>query len=633
MASRNSLTPGDMPHPIARAQQLAWVAVVLILTILAITSFFNIKSQQINQQAHRQWHDYNAGVEQKSQLIGQIYQHLGYAGMIHHFKNAVLRRDPSYLQRAKHHLQAAVTAINDYRQVGEPEASEHHALNELENTIQHYATKIEHVRRMIAQGATAAEIDARVKVDDTPATEALNSLRAIWQRQYDETSNTFEHMFHEFLSLSRIANYTLPLYFLFSMIVIAIFMRLIFSLQRSHLQQQQSEQRACAIVNNSTEAIITVNGKGQIETFNPAACHLFGFEAEEAQGQNLSLLIPQRWRERHAEYVRSMARRRKKVIGLIREVEGQRKNGETFPLEISIAPITTGKSIHYMAICRDITQRKMLEQEQRKARKLAEQAQRDAEKASQAKSRFLSQMSHELRTPLNAILGFTQLLRLDPKHPLSHEQKQRITEIERAGQHLLELVDEVLDLAKIEAGQTQLSTRDLSASPLLQECQALISPHLQDNQLSLSLQIEQPSPWLHADPTRLKQVILNLLSNACKYNRQGGNIILSCQSNKSQGMVRIAVTDTGPGIAPDKQAQLFTAFDRLGAEHSNIEGTGIGLVISKQLIEQMHGRLGVINRPGQGCTFWVEVPAGQAHAQAATMTQESPRPQTAKAQK
>ncbi len=602
------------PDPLTQARRLALVAVLLILAVLAILTAFNLKSQAINSKAHTQWHHYSTGIERKSQLISRIHQHLGYAGMIHHFKNAVLRRDPAYLDQAGQHIEHALEAIAEYRALGTSTA-EIEALQAVDDTIDRYTEKIALIRQMIAAGADAHRIDTRVKVDDSAATAALASLRTIWRQNHEATESAFEQMFHDYLSLSRLSNYLQPLYFLFSVIVIAIFMRLINTLQHQHQQQLRSERRAAAIVDNSSEAIITIDDRGRIETFNPAASRLFGFQPADVLGQSVSLLMPECWRQRHEAYLADMQRRGGDVMGKVREVEGQRKDGSPFPLEISIAPIRDeySKRSRYLGICRDISQRKQIEREQQQARHLAEQARRDAERASKAKTRLLSQVSHELRTPLNAILGFAQLLRLDPRHPLSEAQAQRVDEIEQAGHHLLELVEELLDLARIESGHAQLQIEILPVDELLQDCLSLITPLANEQGLEVALAHDhRPGQRVRADAGRLKQVLLNLLSNACKYNRPGGKIHLRCQAAPQAGRLRISVSDTGQGIDPDKLDQLFTPFERLDAQERGIEGSGIGLVISKQLVEQMGGELDLINRPGQGCSFWLELPAAPA---------------------
>ena len=257
-----------------------------------------------------------------------------------------------------------------------------------------------------------------------------------------------------------------------------------------------------------------------------------------------------------------------------------------------------GKPLHMLGVVQDITCRKTAEVNLAFAKL-------EAENANRAKSQFLSSMSHELRTPMNAILGFTQLLETEK---LTEVQRESVEEISKAGYHLLNLINEVLDLSKIEAGHTDLSIEAVDLSSLLEECRALIGPLLDKFQVSVHLVKETCGiNMVRADSRRLKQALLNLLSNACKYNRAGGTVQIEC-SAMEDSWVRISVSDTGHGIPASLLDKLFLPFNRLGAESSSIEGTGIGLVITRQLIELMGGRVGVESRLDEGTTFWVELP-------------------------
>lgn len=235
-------------------------------------------------------------------------------------------------------------------------------------------------------------------------------------------------------------------------------------------------------------------------------------------------------------------------------------------------------------------------------------AKEEAEKASRAKSEFLSRMSHELRTPLNAVLGFAQLMESDPMHPLAQPQQENVGQIVRAGWHLLELINEVLDLSRIEAGRLALSLEDVPLGTMFEDCRSMIAPLADKRRITIEFPSgNREAPIVRADWTRLRQVLLNLLSNAIKYNVDGGSVTVGF-GRPEAGKVRISVTDTGPGIPKEKLDELFMAFNRLGAEKSGVDGTGIGLVIAKRMTELMHGTIGVDSDVGRGSTFWIELP-------------------------
>ena len=255
----------------------------------------------------------------------------------------------------------------------------------------------------------------------------------------------------------------------------------------------------------------------------------------------------------------------------------------------------------------DITERKAV-------REALLAAKEEAERANRAKSEFLSRMSHELRTPLNAVLGFAQLMQADAQEPLGAAQSARVQELMRGGRHLLSLINDVLDLARIEAGALHLQLEPVTLASLVQECAGMVRTMASERGIAIEIgtddeaDADTQSSRVMADPTRLKQVLLNLLSNAIKYNREGGKVQLSWRAT-AQGELLIEVSDEGPGLSESQQDRLFNAFERLDAAHSSVEGAGIGLALSKWLVELMQGRIGVRSVQGQGSVFWISLSA------------------------
>jgi signal transduction histidine kinase/CheY-like chemotaxis protein len=263
-----------------------------------------------------------------------------------------------------------------------------------------------------------------------------------------------------------------------------------------------------------------------------------------------------------------------------------------------------------------------IEEEVRQRSMELREAKEAADRANTAKSEYLSRMSHELRTPLNAILGFAQLLELED---LADEQRENLHYILTAARHLLALINEVLDIAAIEAGRLPLSLEPVAVAEVVAETVSLIRPLADQHQVLLVNPPPSCASHVQGDRQRLKQILLNLLSNAVKYNRQGGRVELECGPG-DDGRLRIQVADTGPGIAAEAMGQLFVPFERLGNEQSGVEGAGLGLPLSRRLAEAMGGTLDVASELGQGSRFWVELPVAEGPVQRAERQQELPPP-------
>lgn len=387
------------------------------------------------------------------------------------------------------------------------------------------------------------------------------------------------------------------------------FTTLVEELQRAYRQLEDQSQREIekrerhyhAIIDNSAEGIITISKSGAIETFNPSAEKIFGYKAVEVQGRNVSMLMPENEREAHDAYLRHSGLNSPRIINRARDLFGLRKDGRVFPIELNVSPMDVDGVRKYIGILRDISERKEFEERLNAARV-------EAEQANLAKSKFLSSMSHELRTPLNAILGFGQLLDMDGKTPLVSSQKEAVSQILKGGRHLLELIDQVLNLARIESGNMTISLEAIEVAPLLADSLAMARAMAERRNIRLDRDFpDHDGVFIRADRTRLQQILLNLLSNAIKYNVPGGSVTLGYKTLGDEAC-RFEVKDTGPGIPEHLKDKVFVPFNRLGAEGSGVEGTGIGLTITRELVRMMDGDIGFISVPGEGTTFWFDLP-------------------------
>jgi len=369
---------------------------------------------------------------------------------------------------------------------------------------------------------------------------------------------------------------------------------------RKHVEEKLrwTEESFRLMVESVTDyAIVMLDPEGLVVSWNTGAERIKGFHAEEIVGQHFARFYP------HDE-VESGKPKRDLDLAVTtgrHEDEGWRlrKDGSTFWANVVITAIRdqAGGLRGFAKLTRDLTERNKVEAALTDAKAIAE-------KANLAKSDFLSSMSHELRSPLNAILGFAQLMESDSPPP-TPSQQESIGQILNAGWYLLELINEILDLAMIESGKLSMSLEPVSLVEVMLECQSMIEPMAQRRGIHMTFPTFDVPHLVKADRMRIKQVLINLLTNAIKYNQLGGSVVVECCATTTTGHVRVTVTDTGPGLTPEKLGQLFQPFNRLGQDAE--EGTGIGLVVSKRLVELMDGVIGVESTVGAGSVFWVEL--------------------------
>ena len=364
--------------------------------------------------------------------------------------------------------------------------------------------------------------------------------------------------------------------------------------ERLHMQQalRQGEVRIAGLVDAVNDGVVTIDGEQRVVLFNRAAERLFGVPSGDAIGSPVGRFIQElpigsdesRWQ------------------GGVRDLTGMRTNGDEFPLEASLSRVDSDRGTLVTAVLRDVTDLHLARAER--------QAREALEASNRAKTEFLSRMSHELRTPLNAVLGFAQLMRLDTSQQTSLQQLERIQHIENAGGHLLALVNDVLDLSRVESGHLTVSMEAVDVRSAVEEAMSMVLPLASAGEVAMAIAgldegfaAQQVS--VLADRVRLRQVLVNLLSNAVKYNRPGGAVKLRLEARADH--CNLSVTDNGVGMTPERLRRLFEPFNRLGAENSKVEGTGIGLVLSRRLAESMGGELH-IDSSQHGTVAWLTLP-------------------------
>lgn len=368
-----------------------------------------------------------------------------------------------------------------------------------------------------------------------------------------------------------------------------------------------ADRRFRELIENAPDGIVQVDDTGSILLSNRTAETLFGYDRDELLGRSVDELVPAAHRPSHADRRARFAHAGvTRPMGMGLDLYARRKDGSEFPVEISLSPVKTEAGVHVTAVIRDVTERKRIQEQVRTLQESymaeLEARQKEAERLNHLKNEFLASVSHELRTPLHTILGFTDLLSEELEGPLNETQRQFVQHIHRDSEHLLGLINDVLDLSRIESGGLKLNTESLLLREAILDAVSGIKPHADAK--SVDLQAEHPGD-LHvvADPVRLRQILYNLLSNAVKFTAAGGRVTVRAITDGTA--VRITVADTGIGMSQEQQAQIF---DRFYQVSNKTGGTGLGLAICRQLVEMQGGAISVESVLGGGSQFHFELP-------------------------
>lgn len=399
----------------------------------------------------------------------------------------------------------------------------------------------------------------------------------------------------------------------------------------------EAHQRISAVLESAVDAIITIDAKGIIESANQATEKLFGYSIDEIIGQNVKMLMPQPYQREHDGYLKKYEETGEKhIIGVGREVVGRRKDGTNFPMQLAVSEVKLGDRKLFTGIVRDITEQKAAQA------KLATQAtdletkntellglKEQAEQANVAKSQFLANMSHELRTPMNAIIGYSELLTEELEEVGQTEFVPDLQKIRAAGKHLLGLINDILDLSKIEAGKMEVFAEDFELTHFLDEVVATAKPLMDSKGNTLVVESSASLAQVRTDQTKLRQILFNLLSNAAKFTENGQINLKTCRLNlEGREILELVVKDSGIGMTAEQLKKIFEAFTQAeGSTTRKFGGTGLGLTITKSFSEMLGGALTVESELGVGSSFIVRIPAryGDTEPTAALTTSQQPR--------
>ncbi|HEV2280554.1 MAG TPA: PAS domain S-box protein [Acidobacteriaceae bacterium] len=376
-------------------------------------------------------------------------------------------------------------------------------------------------------------------------------------------------------------------------------------------EQTRLERRFRQLLEAAPDAIVEVAEDGTIVLVNRIAEAMFGYERHELVGKSVDMLVPDAMRHSHDRHRNSyLAHPRTRPMGSGLELHARRKNGSLFPVEISLSPIHTEGTVHVTAVIRDVTDRKRAESEVRRLQQRytteLEGRNREIERANRLKSEFLASMSHELRTPLHTIIGFAELLEEGSEGPLNDKQKRFLEHIHRDSAHLLELINDILDLSKIESGQMTLKREVFPLVRCIEETLDSVRPGAALKGVAVENR-GTAEPVVDADPLRVKEMLYNLLSNAVKFTPKGGAVWVEIR--EESGFAHVTVGDTGVGISPEEQENIFDKFYQVGNTTTGVrEGTGLGLSITKELVQMHGGWMEVDSRPGEGSRFTFTLP-------------------------
>ena len=586
----------------------------------------------------------------RNELLNELQTFIGYGGVIHYFKNYVIRGDQVHLDELLYKNKQLQDLFRRFKRVPGITEEDLSHLQAIEETFAEYFQKIDTVKILLQQGTAIQEIDANVRVDDTRALQSISYLRtglagkdpAVWWDNSTKRIILIKEVGDQVITDIRdqvvqimwLAQRDLLIFIGVTLIALALsfvlgallmrrmvveLMSISQSMRSMYIKRQfdqslpvtgndeigimartfnqlinelkSRENRISTLVDTIVDGIVVIDAKGNIQSANPAALALFGYTMQEMLGKNVKMLMPEPYASKHDGYLNNyLSTGEKKIIGTGREVTGRRKDGTLFPMELAVGEMKIDGEHMFTGIVRDVTERKRLEQ---------------------LKSEFISTVSHELRTPLTSIRGALGLLAGKAAKHLPENARHLLEMAERNSERLTLLINDILDLEKIETGRLTFSFTDVNLCDLAARAVEDNTGYADKHQVKLVLSCEVEQALVRADENRLLQVFANLISNAVKYSPTNGTVTVSIVTKEDKFCV--AVRDHGSGIPSEFRNRIFHRFAQANSSDTRSKGgTGLGLSISKAIIERHEGEIGYKSEQGMGTVFYFRLPGAQA---------------------